>query len=106
MKGNNTMKTIREYIVEAAQSNVLNGAMEWDDKHGPTEEEIKAFELLFGPIELLFDTDIKNAHDDSSYTPEELEAAYEKMRTGNEDKPHGLLYGTDTIVTGWESIES
>jgi hypothetical protein len=73
------MKTIREYIVEAANANVLNSAMEWDDKHGPTQEEIDAFELLFGPIELLFDTDIKNAHDDSAYSPEELEAAYERM---------------------------
>jgi hypothetical protein len=29
-----------------------------------------------------FDYDIPNAHDDSYYTPEELEAAYAKMREG------------------------
>ena len=41
------MRTIREYIRQAYDCNVLNAAMEWDDKHGATEDQWNAFTVLF-----------------------------------------------------------
>ena len=50
----------------------------------PTIDEwIAAMDFTPRHDEVEFDHDIPNAHDDSAYTPKELEAAYEKMNASN-----------------------
>ncbi len=50
------MESIRHYIEEAIRANILCSTMEWDEKHGPTEEQWDAFMLLFPEA-------VKNAHE-------------------------------------------
>lgn len=40
------MQSLQEFVQDAIDSNVLWEVMGWDLKHGPTLEELEAFELL------------------------------------------------------------
>jgi hypothetical protein len=41
------MDNITHYIKQAIESNVLCSVMGWDEKHGPTLEQLEAFNILF-----------------------------------------------------------
>ena len=42
------MQTFQEFIQDAIDANILWEVMGWDLKHGPTTEELEAFEKLLG----------------------------------------------------------
>ena len=42
------MKTFKECIEEAALNGTIGYFMGWDEKHGPTLQELEAFELMAG----------------------------------------------------------
>jgi hypothetical protein len=42
------MKTLRECLDQALLDGMLGEFMGWDEKHGPTLEELESFERFFG----------------------------------------------------------
>jgi hypothetical protein len=49
------MKTLKECLDEALLNGMIGAFMGWDEKHGPTLEELEGFERFFGgSIEKLF----------------------------------------------------
>ena len=49
------MESIKHYIQIALDKNILWECMEWDEKHGPTEGQIAAFNLLFPDMKANYD---------------------------------------------------